>query len=314
MEKTDELRKELNDLMINNFIIPEREPQYLYHYTTTLDSAKSIIETGQFWISDAFTTTDENEIIHIRNVIEKILKDDYSLKKSKMKYCLDFFDLICEVIKKSVFILCFSVDKNSKYLWDNCASNGVCLRFKFEGITPDLHEEFVDQYRYFVDTKGDNIRIKMINLNHLVSYDNEYKKERILEYLNLIYKCIKDWPEYDFDEKQYETEMNLLSEIYTDIFLFSSFTKDNRWNIEKEYRLLYLFRDLSILPPILKTRMRDDIEVRYVSTNMNVNNTFPLDSVYIASRNFKKYKKDIKKSLKKAGFFKVNVNEHIISK
>jgi hypothetical protein len=309
MGKTDELRTELNDLMMNNFVIPEREPQYLYHYTPTLDSAKSIIETGQFWVSDAFTTTDENEIIHIRNIMEEILKDDYSIKKSKMQYCLDFFDRACEVSNQSIFILCFSVDKNSKYLWDNCASNGACLRFKFDSITPALHEELDGQYRYFVDKNGVNVRIKILNPNHLVSYDNGYKKERIKRYLDIIFRCIVDLPEYDFDEKQYEAEVNLLSDIYTDILLFSCFTKDNQLYVEKEYRLLYLFHDISILSPILKTRMRDDKEIRYVSMNMKANNTFPLDRVFIETKNVKKNNKDIKYSLKKAGFFNVNIKE-----
>ncbi|MBL7148669.1 MAG: hypothetical protein ISS80_01215 [Candidatus Cloacimonetes bacterium] len=232
MKSINKLRNDLNDIMFNNFIVSKKPPQYLFHYTD-IDAAKSIIETGQFWFSDAFTTTDKNEIIHIRNIIEEILKDDYSIKKSKMHYCLEFFDHICELSNKVVFIFCFSVDKNSRYLWDSCSSNGACLRFKFDNITPALHEELDGQYRYFVDKNGVNVRIKIINHNHLVSYDNVYKKERIKEYLRLVYKCIEDLPEYDFDEKQYEAELNLLSEIFTDIFLFSCFTKDIQRNVEK---------------------------------------------------------------------------------
>ena len=309
MRKTDELRKDLNNLMRNNFKILEREPQYLYHYTPTLDAAKSIIETGQFWFSDAFTTTDKNEIIHIKNIIEEILKDDYSIKRSKMHFCLEFFNHICELANKVVFIFCFSVDENSNYLWDSCASNGACLRFKFNSITPDLYEELAGQYRYFVDKNGDNFRIKIINHNNLVSYDNVYKKERIKEYLHLVYKCIEDLPEYDFDENQYASEMDLLGEIYYDIFLFSCFTKDIKRNVEKEYRLLLFFEDVSKLPLFLKTRMRYDKEIRYVSMNMKANNTFPLDRVFIETKNVKKNNKDIKYSLKKAGFFNVNIKE-----
>ncbi|MBL7148670.1 MAG: hypothetical protein ISS80_01220 [Candidatus Cloacimonetes bacterium] len=55
--------------------------------------------------------------------------------------------------------------------------------------------------------------------------------------------------------------------------------------------------------------MRDDKEIRYVSMNMKANNTFPLDRVLIETKNVKKNKKDIKNSLKKAGFFNVNIKE-----
>ena len=306
MNKIDTLRLKLNELMRDNFIIPERIPQYLYHYTSSLDSVKSIIETGNFWVSDIFTTTDNNEILHIRNIIKEILIEEYSLKESKMKYCLDFFDLICELLKKSVFILCFSVSKNSTHLWDSCASNGACLRFRFEDINHLVPKDLNDQYRYFADQKGNNIKENIFNINHLVSYDNDYKKDRALKYLELIYECIKDWPDYDLDEKQYKNELNLLNDIYTDLFLFSSFTKDHELNIEKEFRQIYLFPDLTKLDPILKTRIRENIQVRYVSINMMSSST---DRVYVPSKNYKDFKKSIKVSLKKIGN-KANIKEY----
>lgn len=69
--------------MLDSFVVTP-EYKFLYHYTD-LDSAKSIIEKGQFWISDAFTTNDENEIVHIMDVIKKVLHDKFPYRDSELE-------------------------------------------------------------------------------------------------------------------------------------------------------------------------------------------------------------------------------------
>ena len=297
MVNTDELRNELNELMMNNFVIPEREPQYLYHYTD-LDSAKSIIESGQFWVSDAFTTTDEKEIIHVKDIINRIINAKYSfLENENMKQCSDFLQYAIDIVKTKVFILCFSLVKDSKPLWEKYSDNnkiGVCLRFDFKNITPNPVSDLFSRERYFVEHNGKDIKIQLLVPNHFIIYNESIKYKKIEEYMNLVYKVINRIPINNFDEELYKDEINLLVDIFTDTLLFSSFSKVSKLKDEKEYRMLYLFKKDSKFQLILKTRMKENKNIRYVTTNMKANNTFSLNRIFVSN---KKDIREVKKEL-----------------
>ena len=285
MDILNELRNELDNLMWENFAIFKHEPEFIYHYTD-IDAAKLIIDTGHFWVSEAFETIDPKEIIHIKEVIKVIINEKYSiLETEKMKHCSDFFQHACNLVKKQAFILCFSLDKNSKRMWKTDAKKKgkirICLRFNFQNITPNPFSEFPFQERYFVDHHGNDIKIKLLNLNHFVTYDNRIKYKKIEEYMNLVYETIKRLSNDNIDEELYKDELALLVDIFTDIFLFACFSKVSKLKKEKEYRMLYLFPDDSKFPLILETRMLDNKKVRYVSMNMKANNTFSLDRIYV---------------------------------
>ena len=303
MHILNELRNELNKLMWKNFAIFEHEPQFIYHYTDIV-AAKSIIETGQIWVSEAFETTDPNEIIHIKEVIKSIINDKYSfLETEKMKLCSDFFQHACDMVNKQTFILCFSLDKNSKRLWKTDAKEKseikVCLRFNFQNITPIPLSEFPFQERYFVDHYGNDNKIKLINLNHSVTYDNDVRYKKIEEYMNLVYETMKRLPNDKIDEELYKDGLALLVEIFTDIFLFACFSKISKLKREKEYRMLYVFHNDSKFPSILKTRMCGNKKVRYVSKNMKADNTFSLDSIKTKRKHLVKARRELNPLIEK---------------
>lgn len=84
-------------------------------------------------------------------------------------------------------------------------------------------------------------------------------------------------------------------EIFSDILLFAFFSKVSELKGEIEYRMIYFFHNDSKFPLILKTRMLNNKEIRYVSTNMKANNTFSLNRIFV---NHKKDIKVVKKVLK----------------
>lgn len=298
MEDLNEIRNNLNDLIFNNFI-SNNESEFLYHYTD-LYSAKLIIESGQFWVSDAFTTTDVEEIIHVKDIINEIINDKYSiLENENMKLCSDLFQHGCDTFKTNAFILCFSLAKDSKKLWEKYSNNkdtiGVCLRFDFKNITLNPVSDLLSQERYFVDHNGKDIKIQLLVSNHFVTYNESIKYKTIEEYMNLVFKTIKRVPIDNFDEELYKGEIDLLVDIFSDILLFAFFSKISKYQEEIEYRLIYFFHNDSKFPLVLKTRMRNNKEIRYVSTNMKANNTFSLNRIFVRNKqNIREVKKTLK--------------------
>lgn len=301
MGKLNEIRNSLNDIMMNNFVIYDKEPSFLYHYTT-LDSAKSIIKSGQFWASDAFKTNDESEIIHTKEIMREIIEENVNYQMYQDSIFVSF-DTICELISKKSFILCFSLDKSSNKLWDDYAkTGGVCLRFKFETLTPNVFKEFEGQERFFENKKGNIAKMITLNLNHKVSYDKGFIKNKIKEYLELAYLCLKLIPlsaiENDANiNDTHNDEFNLLNEIFTDIFLFSCISKESKWRDEIEYRMLFLFPDENKLDEIIHQRTSFDKKqiIDYLKLNLKRNNTFSLNRIFVKE---KKYIKVAKKELK----------------
>jgi len=292
MENLNEIRNDLNSLMMENFVFNDKPSEFLYHYTD-LYSAKLIIDSGQFWVSDAFTTTDDEEIIHIKDIINRIINNKYSfLENEKMKQCTDFFQYACDTAKSNAFILCFSLVKDSKPLWKKYEKDndkiGVCLRFDFNKITPKLFSELFSQERYFVDQNYKDIKIQLRILNHFVTYNENTIYKKIEEYMNLVYKTLNRIPIDYTDDKLYKDEINLLVDIFSDILFFAFFSKVSKFQGEREYRMIYFFHNDSKFSSILKTRMRKNKEIRYVSTNMKTNNTFSLNRIFVS------HKKDIR--------------------
>lgn len=301
MEKLNEIKNNLNDIMMTNFIINEKEPEFLYHYTL-LDSAKSIIESGQFWVSDTFKTNDKNEIIHTKAIMKDIIGKTVKYQIYK-EWIFESFETICNLISKKAFILCFSIDKKSNKLWSEYAkNNGVCLRFKFQFITPNVFEEIINQSRFFENHKNEITKISALNLNHSVCYDKVIIRNRLKEYLELVYLCLKEIPVDNIENDpelitKYEKEFNLLNEIFTDIFLYSCISKEPKWKDEIEYRMLYYFENDEVLQNIKYQRKSFETNeiIDFLKINMKVNNTFSLDRIFV---NGKKYIKEVRKNLK----------------
>lgn len=299
MKHLGDIRDKLNSLIRDSFV-DTTEYKFLHHYTD-LDSAKSIIEKGQFWVSDAFTTNDVNEIVHIRNVIKKVLLNNFQNRSAEIEdICLTYFDRACELIKKNTFILCFSLTKDSKPLWKDYAKRdskiGVCMRFDFNTIKPNLLLELEVQKRVFMDANEHDVEVTLKVLDHRVFYSSKEKEDKIKEYLELVADVLERIDLDSFNTQLYEEELGLLCEIFTDILLFSFISKDSSWKDEEEYRMVFIFPDVSQCDSLLKIRKRGTLDIRYVSLSMKTNNTFSLSRIYVKSRNDVKY---VKKSVKR---------------
>lgn len=299
MKQLCDIRGRLNSLIRDSFV-DTTEYKFLYHYTD-LDSAKSIIEKGQFWVSDAFTTNDVNEIVHVRNVIQKVLLNNFQNRSAEIEdICLSLFDRACELIKKNTFILCFSLTKDSKPLWNDYAKRdskiGVCLRFDFNTIKPNLLLELEAQKRMFMDANEHDIEVTLKVLDHKVTYSSKEKEAKVREYLELVADVLDRINLDSLNTQLYEEELDLLCEIFTDILLYSFISKDSSWINEEEYRMVFIFPDVSQCDSLLKIRKRGTLDIRYVSLNMKTNNTFSLSRIYVKSRNDIRY---VKKSVKR---------------
>lgn len=302
MNKLNQIQEKLNEIMMNNFVISETNILYLYHYTT-LYNARSIIESGQFYISDSFKTNDPREIIHIKNIMEEIIDEnvEYQIYKEAL---FSFFDTTCNLIKNKSFILCFSLDNKSPKLWKEYSKQGgVCLRFNAESLIPNGYDESTGQHRFFEDKNGKVIKILTKNLNHKVYYDKVHIKSKIKEYLSLTFECLKlisiDAIENDPElVSNYKDEFDLLNDIFTDIFLYSCFSKENEWKSEIEYRMLYLIYNEKILGEIVHHRKSFDGKkvIDFLKLNLKCNNTFSLNRVFVKQ---KKYLKTARRELKR---------------
>ena len=295
MKQLGDIRDRLNSLIRDSFV-DTTGYKFLYHYTD-LDSAKSIIENGQFWVSDAFTTNDVNEIVHVRNVIQKVLLNNFQNRSAEIDdICLSFFDRACELIKKNTFILCFSLTKDSKCLWKYYAkkdgNTGVCLRFDFNAIKPNLLLELKAQKRMFMDANEHDVNVTLKVLDHKVTYSSKEKEAKIREYLELVVDVLESINLDSFNTQLYKEELDLLCDIFTDILLYSFISKDSSWVNEEEYRMVFIFPDVSQCDSLLKIRKRGTHDIRYVSLNMKTNNTFSLSRIYVKSRNDIRYVKE----------------------
>ncbi len=298
MEALENISQKLNSIMFENFVY-NNEFEFLFHYTD-LDSVKSIIEKGQFWVSDAFTTNDKNEIIHVKKIIDELINKKYSNIETEKKEIYSFaFDTACDRIKANAFILCFSLIKDSKSLWNNYAKKndktGVCLRFDFSKITPNPLSELISQERDFVDHNGEDVKVQLLVLNHYVTYDNNEKRIKIEEYLDLVTEVLTRIEIDNFDEALYKNELELLVEVFTDILLYSFFSKNSTWRDEKEFRMLFIFPDIDKHKSIFRSRVRGKQEIKYVSLNMKSDNTFSLNRIFVGSKkDIKKVKRELK--------------------
>ena len=287
MKQLDVIYNELNSLMYSNFIY-ENEYEFLYHYTD-LDSAKSIIENEQFWVSDAFTTNDKKEIIHMKDIIDSIVKEKYqNMEEEKKDIYLSAFDRACDILKLNTFILCFSLIKDSKPLWNDYANKGgkkgVCMRFDFNKINPDLLTELQSQKRFFLDDSGNDVEVELLVLNHYVTYSNKEKRTKIEEYLKLVTDVLNRINLVDFDDTLYKSEFELLILIFTDILLYSFLSKDSSWKSEEEFRMVFIFPDIIKCDSIFKVRKRGAQDVKYVSLNMKSNNTFSINRIFVKNK------------------------------
>jgi hypothetical protein len=284
--------------MLGTFV-ESPENQYLYHYTD-LDSAKSIIEKGQFWVSDAFTTNDENEVVHTRDIVKKLFLTHFQQRGEEVeRICFSTFDTAVELIRKHAFILCFSLTKNSIPLWKHYArkdgKTGLCMRFDFSTIKPNPIIELMSQKRVFQDANDNDVDVELLVLDHKVTYSESDKQARIKEYLELASDVLEHIDLDNCTAAAYEKELDLLEDIFSDILLFSFISKDSSWKAEEEYRMVFLFPGAVQLDSILKTRKRGDHNIRYVTLNMKSNNTFSLNRIYV---NSKKDLKFVKRSIK----------------
>ena len=288
MKSLEQINRDLTALMVNNYIFSNKL-RFLYHYTD-LDSAKSIIENEQFWVSDAFSTNDEKEIIHIRETIDAIVNEEYQdMEPWRKDFCKSAFDIACDLLKLNTFMLCFSLIKDSKSLWENYANKdskiGVCMRFDFEKIAPNPVSELLAQKRYFLDQRGNAVEVELRVLDHSVTYSKQEIQIRIDEYLGLVAAVLNRMSLKDFNDPDYEDERELLVNIFTDILLYSSLSKESSWSDEKEFRMVFIFPDIIKYDSLIKVRKRGAQEVRYLSLNMKANSTFSLSRIYVSSEN-----------------------------
>lgn len=109
----------------------------LYHYTPSVLAVKNIISNGELWLSKSTFMNDRFEISYGLNLAKEVF-DEYDNPVARKAY-----EYISKSISENYFILCFSGNPNSRFLWENYSNkNGYAIEFK-----PELIFDFVSSAR-----------------------------------------------------------------------------------------------------------------------------------------------------------------------
>jgi len=292
------LKEYLNRLMYQNLVI-ENKPESLYHYTS-IDATKSILSNNQLWISDAFKTNDENEIIYIKKVLyeECFKKENNPLLRDIIEIG---FENIFEMMSKNTFLLCFSSIKNSRKLWKEYSKDdGVCVRFKPNRALPFrdlLNNKFI---RNFYDINNQVITLEVLGYSHSVYYDNAIIQEKVNEYSVLIEKTINMIqfnPEDSSDDitKNNQEVFDFLNKVFADLFLLSCICKENFWEEENEYRYLFILKNIT--HNIIHERVSEiHHKINFLKWDLMNDNIFNIDRIYAKNNDtLRKVKRDLKR-------------------
>ncbi|MCK9477804.1 MAG: DUF2971 domain-containing protein [Candidatus Muirbacterium halophilum] len=295
------LKEYLNRLMYKNFV-KEEKPKFLYHYTS-INAANSILSNNQLWVSDAFKTNDENEIIYIKKVLyeECFKKENNPLLRDIIEIG---FENIFEMMSKNTFLLCFSSIKNSRKLWKEYSKDdGVCIRFTPNNSLPirDCLKDKIIRTFYDINDKIITVEFpKLLEYSHSVCYNKDIMKEKVLEYFALIEKTI-NMIHFNFEDssddktKNNQEVFDFLNEVFTDLFLLSCICKENFWKEENEYRYLFILKNIT--HNIIHERVSEiHHKINFLKWDLMNDNIFNIDRIYAKNNDtLRKVKRDLKR-------------------
>lgn len=215
-------------------VLPKKS---LYHYTPSVSAVKNIVSNGELWLSKSTFMNDKFEISYGLSVAKEVF-DEYDTPLVKR---------IAEVLSKNIsddyFILCFSGNSNSRFLWNYYSNkNGYALEFKPEFISDFINSErrkllIFEGAQYHETLGGRKIALKeQCNLPaDIPGYAYEYKANYVLYDKAEQTGIIRELVEYMI---KHEHEISLFTQAGWLLSSVILFFKDPFFKDEEEYRLI----------------------------------------------------------------------------
>ncbi len=222
-------------------------PDLMYHYTDA-SGLEGILRSGTLWLTDVFRLNDPGEIRYgldaacAHLAAEGGLQDASDIEK-------DFATTVCEKLQENVessanyFVTSCSFERDHADQWRKYGDNGRGYALGFDAGTLE---------RYFTEVAPSNHSTFPISY---AAEEMQAMQHAIVEQGLEIVRAV--------GRHMGQTLLRRISvRLSVNILHCAIFFKAPKWASEREYRFMMLHRG-DIAVPGIKTRRRDDIEVRY---------------------------------------------------
>lgn len=220
--------------------------EYLYHYTSSVMTVKSILTEQELWLSKYTVMNDYSEIQYGVSLIENVFARK-SKQDSRFKTLLESIHELFQKEVSDYFIMSFSENDNSRLLWDSYArKNGYCIKFSSSFITDLAYstplvkkvfggDKFVDESTgkrkiYIKKAQDSLVGYSYDILANKVLYDEQKQNDLLKEFIEYISQKI--------DENCYSDVKIAITALVQTI----PFLKDPTLRDEEEYRIVIHIR------------------------------------------------------------------------
>lgn len=243
---------------IADFVYEDR----LFHYTS-LDAMQKILESKVFFATEYHYLNDMDEFSTVADVLLPLLEKLfigceklYTLMGMVVRE-LRVIQAETDDLKKSYYVISFSLSQDNLTLWTEFANYGCNLGLNYyvlqKGISPKL--AYAGRVLYTTEEKED-VMIQAICWIFSHYFDEvDVKEEELPYYLNQL------------DEVQLESVATSIVQL---LFYFGMAMKDELYEAEKEYRLIF-----SVDGCPVHFRQRNNMLIPYIQIPIAVEDNFP---------------------------------------
>lgn len=225
-----------------NSIFPTEVPKVLYHYTTWA-GAEGIISSREFWATSHDCTNDEAELVSANSIIIEVVK---SLRAGATRLTLQ---VLTEFLRNyqsvqvsqliPTYLACFSALRDDKEQWTKYADNGrgLCLGVQVLNEPPP-------------DTFGTAAQI--VKVDYSESSWRDFVRDSMGKICDMLNRALPTLRNQQLG----------LSALYRIAAFTSMMAKQQKWEVEQEYRhITMVHADADVKP---RERQRNGTTIRYL--------------------------------------------------
>ncbi|WP_065643437.1 DUF2971 domain-containing protein [Bacillus paralicheniformis] len=208
----------------------------LYHYTS-IHGLEGMIRKREFWVSHSDFLNDKTELKYTLDLFKKILYEKIRKKNVKSSIIQSHFIKYFEGLLKQfpTYILSLSTNGDSNLLWSNYSHNeGYNIAFDFNNLVEDI----VIKPTY--ETEGNILGV----FASKVIYDREHHIKAISEIVDDLIQigldAFSNFEEADAPRFFHSFIPRETNELFLTLQLFSAFFKDQCFQQEEEYRVVFI--------------------------------------------------------------------------
>jgi hypothetical protein len=267
MDRYDNIFEELNSVIKNN-----DGCSTLYHYTN-VSALKSILEKESLWLTYAKYLNDSSELKYTIEIINNLREQTYHLSMEpkargyewlkKKEYFDKKLDLCVSKMKdklNDVFVLSTSINSDSLVLWSYYSNNeGYNIGFDKNLLTTylgslqskktDTRFELYADKSFLMNKSGNRFSNREVYtvLSNTVIYDQEYQKNSIISYLEIICQLCNEFYNKQGNkiESEYYTNVDqyidsIIESMASQLSILSIFFKNPCFMPEEEFRITFI--------------------------------------------------------------------------